>query len=105
VPNPSDAAHAGRPEAPDTASDLALVRDALAGDAASFHKLFDLYLPPVVAFARRERASDAEALALAGRILEALFAHLGGYAGRTPLSAWVLAVARCVAREGAPRQG
>jgi len=83
-------------------SDLVLARAVLDGDAAAFHKLYELYLPPVLAFARRHRPDEAQARRLAARILEAVFEHLEGYAGRTPLAAWVLAVARLVAqREGA----
>jgi len=84
-------------------SDLELAQAVLAGDAAAFHKLFDLYGPPVFGFARRVRAEDGPARALAAEILEAVFAHLDGYSGRTSLAAWVLAVARLAAARGPAR--
>lgn len=83
--------------------DLELAKAVLAGDAAAFHKLFDLYGPPVMGFAQRVRAGSGPARVLAAEILEAVFVHLDGYSGRTPLAAWVLAVARLVARGQAAR--
>ena len=84
-------------------SDLALAQAAIQGDAAAFRKIFDLYSPPVMAFARRARADEDGARSLAREILEAVFAHLHGYSGRTSLAAWVLAVARLASRPGASR--
>jgi len=82
----------------DHRGDLELAQALLEGDPAAFYKLFDLYAQPVFAFAWRVRADETRSRVLAGKILQAVFAHLDAYAGRTSLSAWVLAVARLVAR-------
>lgn len=81
--------------------DLELARAVVAGDFAAFEKLLTLYLPPVTAFARRQRSDEAAARALAGEILAAVFGHLDGFSGRVPLSAWVLVVARQVSARAA----
>jgi DNA-directed RNA polymerase specialized sigma24 family protein len=77
-------------------NDLELARSAAQGDYAAFAKLYELYLPPVLAFARVEASGAREAADLAAAILAAAFSHLEGYRGRSPLAAWVLAVARKV---------
>jgi DNA-directed RNA polymerase specialized sigma24 family protein len=78
--------------------DLDLARAVVDGDAAAFDELYERYLPPVLAFARRRRADERAARSLAATVLETVLEHLHGYSGRTPLAAWVLAVARLVAR-------
>jgi DNA-directed RNA polymerase specialized sigma24 family protein len=77
-------------------NDLELARSAVQGDYAAFAKLYELYLPPVTAFARSEATGPQEAADLAARILATAFSHLDGYRGRVPLAAWFLAVARKV---------
>jgi DNA-directed RNA polymerase specialized sigma24 family protein len=77
-------------------SDLELARSAVHAEHATFVKLYELYLPPVLAFARSEASDDREAAELAAAILEVAFSHLDGYRGHTPLAAWVLAIARQV---------
>jgi DNA-directed RNA polymerase specialized sigma24 family protein len=84
-------------------TDLELAHAVLEGDAAAFLEVYDRRLKPVLAFARRQCATEAEAQALTRSILEAVFAHLDGYSGRAPLGAWVLAVARLVSRATARR--
>lgn len=78
-------------------ADLELVTAARAGDYAALSKLFDYYLPPVWAFARRETKTDEEARELASAILTTVFDHLDVYRGRVALAAWVLVIARRVA--------
>ena len=87
----------------DHPADLELAGAVVAGDYAAFEKLLTLYLPPVAAFARRQRGDAEAARALTSEILEAVLGHLDGYRGRAPLAAWVLVVARQVARRGAAR--
>jgi DNA-directed RNA polymerase specialized sigma24 family protein len=79
-------------------SDLALARAVLDGDPAAFGKIYELYFPPVLAFARRRRADEGAARTLAATIWTTAFEHLHGYSGRTSLAAWMVAVARLVAR-------
>jgi DNA-directed RNA polymerase specialized sigma24 family protein len=78
-------------------NDLELARSAVAGDYASFAKLYELYLPPVAAFARSQTSDGREAADLATTILKTVFSHIGGYRGGAPLAAWVLVIARQVA--------
>jgi len=92
-----------QPTPGDHRAGLELAHAVLAGDPAAFHKLFDLHGPPVFGLARRLRDDDRRARALASATLAAVFGHLDAYSGRTPLAAWVLAIARLVARHDAAR--
>lgn len=78
-------------------ADLELVTAARTGDYAALSKLFDYYLPPISAFARRETETEDEARELASAIFETVFDHLDVYRGRVALAAWVLVIARRVA--------
>lgn len=82
-------------------AELQLVAAAQAGDFAAFHKLYELYLPPVAAFARRASPTVEAAEELTQAILGAVFSHLDGFTGRVALAAWVLVVARKVAERHA----
>jgi DNA-directed RNA polymerase specialized sigma24 family protein len=85
-------------------NDLELARSAVAGDYAAFAKLYELYLPPVAAFARAQASDGREAADLATTTLKTVFAHLDGYRGRAPLAAFVLVIARRVAAQRRPAQ-
>jgi len=84
-------------------SDVEIVEAAVGGDPAAFEKLFDYYLPRVLAFARSAREGEQEAADLTRSILATVFAHLDRYEGRVALSVWALAVARKV-RDATPTE-
>lgn len=84
-------------------ADLDWVRDVRSGELVAFRRLYETFLPPVAAFARKKcaaspYATDRDVAELTAAILTAVFDHLDGYTGRAPLAAWVLAVARLVIR-------
>jgi DNA-directed RNA polymerase specialized sigma24 family protein len=79
-------------------ADVELASAIGAGDPNAFEKFFEAWFPHVVAFARREAASDAAAERLVERAFALALAQLAGYRGERPLAAIVFACCRAAAR-------
>lgn len=75
--------------------DLGLARRA-EWDRAAFDVLFDRYVDRIFRLAASRCGSVAEAEALAGRMLEDVFATLDRYRGPGSLDSWVLSRCRAV---------
>jgi DNA-directed RNA polymerase specialized sigma24 family protein len=76
--------------------DRDLAQAAVSGDFAAFSKIYDTYWPGVAAWAGRRAEHPEAAERLVGEVFRAVFGHLDAYSGRTPLAAWILALARRV---------
>lgn len=83
--------------------DLELVQQVRAGSRTAFEKLFEAWLGPVHALARR-RCGPERAERVAEAALTSVFASLDDYRGEVPLAAWILGHTLRAAREtaGAP---
>jgi DNA-directed RNA polymerase specialized sigma24 family protein len=80
-------------------TDTLLVQRAACGDREAFDAVYDASFPAVYAYAARKAVGKRGAELLCERILEEAFRELDRYEGDTPFAAWLLGVARRVARE------
>lgn len=76
-----------------------LVRGVLAAKPESFQIFFELWLPPVLRFARGRTPSEAAAQRLTARILRRALEELPAWRPERELGAWLRAVCEVVARE------
>lgn len=86
-------------------TDTHLIASAAKGDRAAYDAVYEASFACVYAFAVRRTGERRSAELLCERILARVFRNLHGYAGDVPFAAWLLGVAKQVAREqGATRR-
>jgi DNA-directed RNA polymerase specialized sigma24 family protein len=84
-------------------TDTELVQRAANGERQAFALVYAESFGCVWAFAIRRHRRRAQVEQLTSRILARAFAELESYDGQVPFAAWLLGVAKRVARQAAPR--
>jgi DNA-directed RNA polymerase specialized sigma24 family protein len=86
-------------------TDTRLIARVMEGDRDAFDTVYAASFSSVFAFAARRAADRGAAEALAERILQRAFRCLDRYEGEVPFAAWLLQLAKQIAREEhAPRR-